>query len=88
MSIPRKVDPDQIEVLDAHGAAVREGLHGAGVRGAGVRVMQMGPLGLLVLPIVMVFFVLMVPILAVLALLFGRSMFRVFHWRRGPGWMR
>jgi hypothetical protein len=84
MSAPRKVNPSEVQVLDADGGNVSE----AGMREPGVRVVQAGPWGLLMLPVMLALFVVLLPILALVALLFGRSIFRVFSGRIGPGWMR
>jgi hypothetical protein len=85
---PRKVSPAEIEVIDSTGQAVSG--PSAKARGAdstisfgGMRVIRGGPALLLLLPLLLPLVLLAFLALAVPALLFGRSVFRVFRWRGG-----
>ncbi len=80
---PRKIDASEIEILDSSGEVVKErekAARKAATGGfGGIRVIQGGVLPfLLLLPLVIPFAVLLMIVMAVFALFFGKGAIRVF----------
>jgi hypothetical protein len=81
----KRIAPDQIEVIDASGAHVAgkdasTNPFGANGMNGGIHVMKMGPLGglagLLLLPILIPIAIIGFFLLAILAIFFGKAIFR------------
>jgi len=73
MDEPRKVNPDAVEIIGAQGEVVQEAKEKAAPIFGNVKVIQGGPWMLLLIPVALVVFFMV----AILALLFGRSVFKM-----------
>jgi hypothetical protein len=86
---PRKVSLEQVEVLDQQGHVLREGKNAGNARGGETaspfgntmqfRMIKGGPLGLLLIPLLIPFVLIGVVLLFFLAIFMGRSVFRVLR---------
>ncbi|NDG86086.1 MAG: hypothetical protein EBX52_13740 [Proteobacteria bacterium] len=84
---PRKIDSSQVEVIGSSGEVLKEaaaeapvnGTEGSGfARWGGVRVIRGGPALLLLLPILIPVAMILLFLMAIAAIFFGRSMVRIF----------
>jgi hypothetical protein len=82
MEEPRKVNPEAVEVIGAHGEVVKEAKehpHAQTERSpfGQVRVFQGGPWLLLLIPVVLPLLLVALFFMSILALFFGRSVFQI-----------
>lgn len=79
---PKKISADQIEVIGTHGEVVKEAADSGQPKPANfgfgqMKVIQGGPWLLLLLPVVIPILIFGILIMAILALFFGRGLFKV-----------
>jgi len=77
MDEPRKVNPDAVEIIGAQGEVVQEAKEKAAPIFGNVKVIQGGPWMLLLIPILIPVALVVFFMVAILALLFGRSVFKM-----------
>lgn len=80
---PKKISPDQVEIIGANGEVVKPAHDTHTTEGAfqgtfgGMRVMKVGPWALLLLPVLIPIMIIGFFIIMLLAMVFGKTMFKV-----------